>query len=365
MFFILKEKYNLLQDKSNKALSLLLLDETKLYGDDAMPLVNLSKLSFLRRTIFVVLGLLVVLTGGCSGKNSVSPPSGGLTAGSGSYEIVDSTGNVLKLLQKPQKIVSLSISTDEILMALVARERIAALTYLADDSGISNIAEQAKAIPKKVRANAESIIALQPDLVIIPDWQPAAFSQTLRDSGIPVYIYKSPTTVNEVKHLIILIARAVGEEETGSRLVADMEKQLAQIREKVRQIPADSQQVVIRYSLMGGSGGKNSTFEDICRHAGVIDGATIAGLGRNDVLSKEQIVSVNPDVILLPLWDHTGKTDLKKFGEDIQNDPALQSVKAIRNKKLKAVPDSHVASTSQYIVQGVQDVARAAYPKLF
>lgn len=330
-----------------------------------MRVVNLSKLTFLRWTMLVLFGLFLVLTGGCTGKNNVSPPSGGFTAGSGSYEIVDSTGYVLKLPQKPQKIVSLSISTDEILMALVTAERIAALTYLADDSGISNIAEQAKAIPKRIRANAESIIALQPDMVIIPDWQPAAFIQTLREAGVPVYVYKTSTTIDEVKKSITLIARAVGEDEKGSRLVADMDRDLAQINEKLRQIPTGSQPVVIRYTLMGGSGGKGSTFEDICRHAGVNNGAVIAGLGRNDVLSKEQIVGVNPDIILLPLWDYTGKTDVKKFGDDVRNDPALQTLKAIRSKRLVAMPDSHLSCTSQYIVQGVRDVAKAAYPQYF
>ena len=330
-----------------------------------MNLVNLAKRSFLCRSMLVVLGLLLVFTGGCTEKNNGSSPQGGNIAGSGGYEVVDSTGYVLKLPQKPQKIVSLSISTDEILMALVTAERIAALSHLADNSGLSNIVEQANVIPKRIRANPESVIALQPDLVIIPDWLPPALSQTLREAGIPVYVYKTATTIDEVKQSIITIAHIVGEEQAGERLVAEMENQLAQVNEKVRQIPKDSQQVVIRFSLMGDGGGKGSTFEDICRQAGVMEGATLAGLSRDDVMSKEQIVSVNPDVILLPVWDYSGKTDMKKFAEDIQNDPALQSVKAIRNKKMIVVPDRHLTSTSQYVVYGVQDVARAVYPQYF
>ncbi|CQR72012.1 Periplasmic hemin-binding protein [Sporomusa ovata] len=315
--------------------------------------------------MLLVLGLLLVFTGGCTEKNNSSLPYGKSTAGSGGYEVVDSTGYVLQLPQKPQRIVALSISTAEITMALVDPERIAALVDLADVSGVSNIVEQAKAVPKKVQANAESVIALQPDLVIIPDWRPAALAQTLREVGIPVYVYKTATTIDEVKQSITIIAHVVGEEQAGERLVAEMETQLEQVNEKVRQIPKDSQQVVIRFSLMGDGGGKGSTFEDICRQAGVIEGAALAGLSREDVMSKEQIVSVNPDVILLPAWDYTGKTDITKFAEDVQNDPALQSVKAIRNKKMVAVPDRHLTATSQYIVLGVQDVVRAVYPQYF
>lgn len=330
-----------------------------------MTMVNLAKRSFLRLSMLVVLGLLLVFTGGCAEKNNSSSPPGESAASSGGYEVVDSTGYVLKLPQKPQKIVSLSISTDEILMALVVKERIAALTQLSGNSGVSNIVEQGQAIPKKIQANAESVIALQPDLVIIPDWLPPALSQTLREVGIPVYVYKTATTIAEVKQSITTMAHVVGEEQAGERLVAEMEIQLAQVKEKVRQVPAGSQPVVIRFSLMGDGGGQGSTFEDICRQAGVLEGAALAGLHSDEVLSKEQIVSVNPDVILLPVWDYSGKTDTKKFAEDVQNDPALQSVKAVRNKKMIAVPDRHLTSTSQYIVYGVQDVARAAYPQYF
>ncbi|SDE11284.1 ABC transporter substrate-binding protein [Sporomusa acidovorans] len=315
------------------------------------------KYSAIRTGIIVFLGLLVAFAGGCAGKSQVpnQPPVS-------SGQFTDSTGYVLTLPQKPQKIVSLLSSTDEILMGLVAPERIAALTYLADDSGISNISGQAKAVSRKIRANAESVIALQPDLVIISDWQPPELIQTLRETGMPVYVYKMPTSIAEIKQAIMAIAQVVGEDEAGSRLVAEMDQQLAQIAGQVKQVPDDKRQVIIRYTVMGGSDGKGSTFDDICRHAGVVNGAAAAGLEMNDSLTKEQLVAVNPDIILLPLWDYAGKTDLQKLAVELQEDPALQGVKAIRRHKLISVPDSHLVCTSQYIVQGVWDVARVAYP---
>ena len=321
-----------------------------------------AKVLLLRLLLVTFLGLSLTLAAGCSGAGSNAPQPAGTA---GAYEIVDDTGTVLKLQHKPQKIASLSISTDEILMALVAPERIAAFSYLVDDSGISNIADQAKAVPGRIKANAEVVIALQPDLVIIPDWQPVTLIQTLREAGVAVYVYKAPANLVEVKQSIAAIARVVGEEAAGGRVIENMDKELAGIGEIVKQIPAEKRQVVIRSTLMGDSGGKGSTFEDICRYAGVEDGAAMIGLTMNEVMSKEQIVRINPDVIFLPLWDYSGKNDLKKFGEDMQNDPALQPVKAIQNRRLVAVPDSHLSCNSQYIVEAVRDVARAAYPEYF
>ena len=45
------------------------------------------------------------------------------------YSITDSTGTVINFEKKPEKIVSLSISTDEILIDLVDSKRITAVTY--------------------------------------------------------------------------------------------------------------------------------------------------------------------------------------------------------------------------------------------
>ena len=302
---------------------------------------------------------LLFLTAGCANQQGPQAPS------ASGYEVRDSKGTILKLPRKPQRIISLSVSTDEILLGLVPATRIAALTYLADDGGLSNIAEQAKAVPGRIRANPEVVIALQPDLVIVPDWQPVEFVQTVRDAGFPVYVYKWPNSVEEIKNVISELARAVGEPEAGVKLVADMDNTLAAVTDKVRPIPDEQRLVVVQYSLMGGSGGKGTIFDDVCKYAGVKNGAAMAGLEMNDMLPKEQLIKVNPDILLMPTWDYTGKTDLNKYAADIQNDPALQSVKAIRRQQLVQIPERYLNCTSQYIVSGVKGLACYAYPQYF
>jgi len=80
----------------------------------------------------------------------------------------------------PQRIVSLTLAADEILLALTPPERITALTYLADDPTYSNVRAEAHAIPHKVKANAEQVLALQPDLIIVSAHTNAAVKGLLR-----------------------------------------------------------------------------------------------------------------------------------------------------------------------------------------
>src|SRR3954462_9437652 len=67
----------------------------------------------------------------------------------------------------PHRIVSAFLCTDEYVLRLVSRNRIAAVSYLAADTHpvVSTIVKQAKGIPV-VRASAEQVLALQPDLVV-------------------------------------------------------------------------------------------------------------------------------------------------------------------------------------------------------
>jgi iron complex transport system substrate-binding protein len=317
---------------------------------------------FMKRIMTWQLLLLFCLSlflGGCNGKQAQKDQE------ATGYKITDSQGYSMTMPKKPQRIVSVSLASDEILVDLVAADRIAALTYLADNSGISNVTEQAKQIPRRIKDNAESIIALQPDLVFMADWQSPDLIQAIRDAGISVYVYKAPGTIDEVKQVIEAISQAVGEEAVGKQLTLQMDGELDKITQKLQNVPADKHKTVLMYTLMGGTGGVGSTFDDIRRYASLKNAASIVGLGRSDILSKEQIVQANPDMFFMPTWDYTGKTDIQQFKENVQQDAALQTVKAVREHHLFTVSDRHLNCTSQYIVEGVKDIASAAYPDCF
>jgi len=307
---------------------------------------------------FVVICCLTIILGGCNVDKAT--PKVPQQAG---YEVQDYQGNRVKMSGKPQRIVSLSLGTDEILLSLVAPVRLAAVTYLADDAGISNVAELSKQVPGRVKANLESIIGLQPDVVIVADWQPIELIKSIQDAGIAVYVYKTPATINEVKKVIQELASLVGEEAKGTELVAKMDTDLTYISEKVKKVPHNKKQIVIRYTLMGATYGTGSLFDDICKYAGVENGVSKAGGTAFDYLPKEKIIAVNPDVFILPAWDFTGKTDIHQFKSAVQNDPAFQSLSAVQHNKLVMIADKNISAASQYITLGVKDVATAAYPE--
>ena len=309
----------------------------------------------------LVLGvLLALLLGGCQGAQEKQNSSE-----TGGYEVKDVQGQVLKLPRKPQRIVTLALSSDEMALAMLPAQRLAALHYLADDPGISTEAAKAQAVTARVRDyNVEQLLSLQPDLVLAPDWNRQELIQTLRDAGLPVVVTKGPSSVAEVKEALQQIALAAGEPQAGQKLIEQMELEMADIAAKVQNIPQAQKKTVVLISHMASYGGKGSLFDNMCRDAGVINGAAAVGLGKNDALTKEAIVAANPDVILVPTWTK-GKLDVDQVRQELLNDPALQSVKAIREKRLVQVSDAYLYCAAQDITKGIRGIAMAAYPERF
>ena len=314
-------------------------------------------------SILIILMILLstFLLAGYTGSQKVNSEK---IAETTSYQVTDTQGQILKLPKKPQRIVTLALSSDEMVLGMTQPEKMVALHYLADDPGISTIADKAGRVPARMREyEAEMISSLKPDLIIAPDWNRAELIQTLRDLGLPVFVSKGPSSVVEVKQAIGEIAQAIGEEEAGKKMIAHMDKELADIAGQVKAIPPEKRQTLVLVSHMAAYGGKGSLFDDLCIYAGVINGASASGLGKNEALSKEGIIKINPDLLLVPTWNG-GKLDVNKVKTDLENDPALQTVKAIRSKRLVQLPDLYLYCASQDIVHAIRDIMYAAYPDI-
>lgn len=307
-----------------------------------------------RSIVWSIIILCSIFIHGCNFQDATIHENDG-------YQVVDSQGIKIKLETKPQRIVSLTLCSDEILLSLLDEKRLAACSSRAADYGISNIAAQAQDIPVLSSKSVEGVLACRPDLVIASDWLPAELIDSLREVGLQVYVYKTPATIAEVKTLVMKFGELVGEEERSKSVVEEMNAILSKVQEKVNKISAHERKVVMALSFMGCYGGKGSMLDDIYKYAGVVNGAAIAGLEKNDVLAKEQLVAVNPDLIMIPTWDYEGK-GIENFKQEVIDDPAFSTVKAVKNKQLIQVEDKYTYCTSQYVVYAVRDLIEVVYP---
>lgn len=284
-----------------------------------------------------------------------------------SYQVVDDFGDVIKFDSKPKRVYATTLSIEEVLIGLLEPERFAAISEDALNEKYSLIVQEASLVKNKVPAkiNVESILALNPDLVIVQANTNKAQIDALKDLGLKVFVTKVPTNLNMVEARIKHIAEAIGEPERGVKIVQEMNKKISVVKNSINKIPYEQRKIAMAYSLLGAFGSKQGLYHDICEQAGLRNGAAMAGLNRGEHLSKEKIVSVNPDILIFPHYSSTQKGDVDKLRQDVLNDPSLQTVKAVKEKKFIIINDRYRYSASQYIADAIVTISEQAYPEFY
>ena len=303
----------------------------------------------------VFLCMLCVLLTACSmPKSAEEKPA--------AYTVTDIEGTVVDFPSSPKRIVTLSMSTDETMLGLVEPQRMAAVNTLLDDPVSSNVTGLVKEIPQRIgNPTVEEIMALQPDLVVVPDWGDLTMVPSLREVGLKVIVCKGASNLAEIRETIELLAAAAGVPERGQKLRAMMDAKLAEIQEKVAKIPQTQRKRVVLISLMSGYGGLGSSFDEACHYAGVINGRAELGIRDFQVMTKEQLVQIDPDILFLPTYNDHGKYDVEKFRREYLDDPSLQTMKAIRNEAFAEPFEGYIYNCSQDFVFGVQEIAYRVY----
>lgn len=282
--------------------------------------------------------------------------------------VQDDTGYSVSLPRHPSRIVSLTYGTDEILLGLVDTSRVTALSKYAGNRDISFVTEEeAAAVGRKADLNAESIMALKPDLVVASAAVSPQLVSLLRQSGVPVYVSLVAADWDEMEEKVRGVAKAVHEEGAGESMVQDIEDKRAALEKKLSAIGPSDERCALGLSFRGILGKKGTLFSEVLAMAHVKDGAARYDVpkGTNAYLSLEILPEIDPDVILLPVWKVKAGDDEKEFAREIMENPAYRDVKAVKSGRLIPFPEKYKYVMSQHITDAMEASARAVYPELF
>lgn len=280
-------------------------------------------------------------------------------AGVGQYQVVDGAGNVVTLDGIPERIVSASVAGTEILFSLVDPERIIAVTTFDTDDYMSNVADRAKAAKNIIEFNAESVLVLDPDLVVVASWNNPDVVNQLKKAGIPVYVMADITAIEQIPGNIVSLGDAVGAGETARQLAAAMESRLTELDAIAAK--AQWKPKVLIYTTWGSTYGRGTTYDELVRRCNALNVADELGIVGWGNVSEENIITTNPDFVL---FDFYGPPDQAVIDEFKAN-PKFKDVSAVVNDRVLPVEQKHTTSTSQYVVHGFEDLLRVFHPELF
>ncbi|WP_276675507.1 ABC transporter substrate-binding protein [Selenomonas artemidis] len=306
------------------------------------------------RMMYLLLAVLPLLFAFGCGKASAPQETG--------YTVTDAQGHAVAFEKKPVRILNYGLWLDNIVLGMLPPERLVGIDHMADDPNSSNIVDIAAGFTEKINhPSAERVLALHPDVVFLDADIDAGPAQTLPELGIRVVACKKPHNAEELRTAVRMVAAALGEEEKGEALVALFDAEREALAGRLKEVPPDARKTVVVISMSPTYGSRGGLFDGLCGMAGVTNGAAEIGLTAGQSLTKEHIVAVNPDVLIVPVWNDHGSYDIEKFNREYLDDPALQTVRAIRERQIYRPHEGYIYNASQDMIFGAQDIAHAAY----
>jgi len=195
---------------------------------------------------------------------------------------------------KPARIVSLNLCTDQIVMMLVTPDRIAGISHLSRDPDASVMAAMAETLPI-TRGLAEDILTLKPDLVIAGTYTTRPTIALLKALRYPVLEVAPAFSIAAIRRNVRRIAAAVGERAKGEALIAAFDARLASFAAA----PPGRALVAATYYAANYTSGSATLADDIIRAAGFRNLARDMGKRGAGRLALEDLIVLRPDLIIL------------------------------------------------------------------
>ena len=277
---------------------------------------------------------------------------------------VELSEGVLQIEEPPKRILAYSLGHDEILLALVDKDRLAAIGPYTGDPTYSNVAEYVEGLPT-FESGVENVLAKKPDLVVASKYTDVDVVELIKEAGVPVVRTALESSSEGNIPNILLMGYMLGAEERALELVAEIESRLALVRERVPPTRNPERAAIIsisRYSESIYSAGAGTTEGGIIEAGGGINAAARDGIEGHQTISVESIVSINPDVILITQPISNGASE---FRDDLMTHPALANVTAIENNQVHIVDSRKFTTLSHWNVRGIEEIALLLYPDRF
>jgi iron complex transport system substrate-binding protein len=271
--------------------------------------------------------------------------------------IRDRLGREIVISKVPERIVSLSPSTTELLFALGLGSKIVGATKHCDYPA------EALAIPRVGSGtlegiSREAILDVQPDLILCKWDNHQPLVETFEKLGIPI-VGLGPERLEELFDEARLLGRITGQNEQADRLVDSMKSKLAMLLQRVESINDDKQlrvfyEVWDKPLMTAGPQSFIGELLQLARCKNIFDDVTL----RYPKVSMEALIDRDPEVILCPTT----------HGRPVEIPGVLQragweSISAIRSKRVYLIDGDQVSRCGPRLLDALSQMMDAVYPE--
>jgi len=271
--------------------------------------------------------------------------------------LTDDLGREVTIEARPERIVSLAPSNTEILFELGLADRIVGVTDYCDYP--SQALEKEK-VGGPWSPSIESIVALEPDLVLAEEINPEEVITTLEGLGVTVFGIEA-TDLDDLLDDINTVGQITDTEAEAGALTADMQSDIEAVTDKTDGLSPEEKPGVfyICWHDPPWTAGEGTFPHDLIEKAGGIN--IFADLEGWPSVSLETLIARNPEVIIVTAMGGEG-SDTWNW---VNTESRLADVSARQNGRVHFVESNWVERPGPRIVLGLEQLAKYIHPEIF
>ena len=262
---------------------------------------------------------------------------------------VEAMNGKITIEEKPNRILTISVGHDEMLFGFADIDTIVAVSSFSQ-SETGNIYDLTKDLPT-ISSEIETIIAQEPDLVFADPYANSSLIESLIDVGITVVQTQLNNDYIGRINDILFASYVIGQTENVSKLISVIEEKISIIDEFKGQFDIKPSVLSVTYYDAYWAAGAGSTEGSIIELAGGLNIASENGVESNNMITKEALIDMNPEYIVIPQSIEWGGQD---FYDSLFADESFESIDAIINKNVYLVDTSYFTTLSHWNIVGAE-----------
>ena len=267
------------------------------------------------------------------------------------HAYVDDTGRRIYLAKAPTRIVSLAPSITEMLFAIGAGDQLVGVTDFCD------YPPEALKKPKVgySNPNMESLVALEPDLVVAPnDFLKPDVIVRLEQLKIPIFLLADKNIEGIFIHIQTL-GRMVGHSSKADALAMELREQVAVIKLRIQGAPPVRMLYVLNSQPLI-TVGPGSFIDQLI---GIAGGVNVAAKSATPYprLSMESVLQEDPEVLVFPVGKAEGISESEQAAWR-----RWSTITAVKRGRLHQISADWLNRPGPRIAKGLESLAAILHP---
>lgn len=311
-----------------------------------------------KTTLFLLVAILLGLF--LTACNSTNEDAVDTAVSAEPITLTDGLGNTIELAGPAQHIVSLAPSNTEILFAIGAGKQVVGRDSFSDyPEAAFEVADIGGGFAE---LDMETIISLEPDLILAADITAPEQIQALTDVDMIVFALPNPVELSGMYENLRTVAVLTGHEEETETLISELEARVTAVSDAI----ANAEETPLVFYELDSTdpnapwtSGPGTFIDTMLTMAGgenvgaVLEGAWVQ-------ISIEELIVQDPQIILLgdALWG--GITP-----EDVAARESWDGLTAVQTGNVFPFDDNLVSRPGPRLVDGLEAMAQFLHPELF